>query len=374
MGDVFFDSEASRHATQESHRDIPSVVERKRDDDAVSGPPACDTEIDGRQDACRVVGGLRISETVSVGGSVGSEAALPLADEGIFLILQADGRSLLLQGEATFPLEPGDLLLIEADVPLRRQTLGHGREVRVHLPRATIRTRVSMLQPAAPCLIKGDSGIGMVLRSLIWSLRHTAAPFCGREEAGIRDALVHLVAVACCARRGRCPERRVERPAGGRARDISLWQWMMLQRSIETLLPDPTLNPSTVAATHRISTRHLHRLFQQAGISFGSYVRARRLEHCRNDLTDARFEQLPLTEIAYRWGFSDSSHFSRCFKAAFGCTAREFRSRECGARGMRSRSGAGDEPGGRSGARATEVAGHSHPPDAGPVAAVGGTL
>ena len=42
--------------------------------------------------------------------------------------------------------------------------------------------------------------------------------------------------------------------------------------------------------------------------------------------------QLPLTEIAYRWGFNDSSHFSRSFKAAFGCTAREFRARETGAR------------------------------------------
>lgn len=117
---------------------------------------------------------------------------------------------------------------------------------------------------------------------------------------------------------------------------------MLLRQSIEAFLSDPALCPARVAATHRISTRHLHRLFKQAGTSFSGYVRSRRLERCRDDLADPRLEGLPLTEIAYRWGFSDSSHFSRCFKVAFGCTAREFRAGENCAREMRTQAGCTD--------------------------------
>ena len=32
-----------------------------------------------------------------------------------------------------------------------------------------------------------------------------------------------------------------------------------------------------------------------------------------------------LTEIAYSWGFSDFSHFSRCYKEKFGCSPKHDR-------------------------------------------------
>jgi AraC-like DNA-binding protein len=35
-----------------------------------------------------------------------------------------------------------------------------------------------------------------------------------------------------------------------------------------------------------------------------------------------------ITEIAFGWGFSDAAHFSRIFRARFGCAPRELRA-EC---------------------------------------------
>jgi AraC-like DNA-binding protein len=37
---------------------------------------------------------------------------------------------------------------------------------------------------------------------------------------------------------------------------------------------------------------------------------------------------LTITEIASRVGFKDPSHFSRAFKALYGCSPAEFRKRE----------------------------------------------
>lgn len=294
--------------------------------------------------ARRLFGGVQITEVVHDGSvsdlRVCASRRDSSGDSVWVLILALEGRSVLTLGEADKTLEPGDLLLVGPGAPLSREVRGPCREIVVNLPRALLQPRLSLSQPFTPCLIDGRSGLGQVLLELIRSLLTAPGPFCEREQTGIRDALVHLIMAAA----SRDYEERFSRcgPPTAFSR-----QWTLLQESIETFLPDPALSPATVAAVHRISTRHLHRLFKQAGTSFGSYVRGRRLDHCRCDLADPRFEELPLTEIAYRWGFSDSSHFSRSFKAAFGCTAREFRLRELDAQHdrpglfVRSRSTAG---------------------------------
>ena len=55
--------------------------------------------------------------------------------------------------------------------------------------------------PQAPCLIDSGDGIAAVLGGLISTLLHGTGPFCGREQAALRDVIVQLVAAACSARR-----------------------------------------------------------------------------------------------------------------------------------------------------------------------------
>jgi len=45
------------------------------------------------------------------------------------------------------------------------------------------------------------------------------------------------------------------------------------------------------------------------------------------ELCDPRSAERNITEIAFFWGFSDSSHFSRSFKQQFGVSPRTFRLR-----------------------------------------------
>ena len=210
------------------------------------------------------------------------------------------------------------MVLIDSALASRCCFFGRSRQLCLHLPRVLLQTRMLPRQFAPVCLIKGQGGIGLVLRGLIVAMTSTAGTFSAREEGGVRDALVDVAVAALAAEREDGGASRARRQAVARHR-------VMLEQYIEAWLPDPALGPAKVAEDHGISTRHLHRLFKEAGTSFGSHVRARRLERCREDLADPRFAALPVTEIAFRWGFSNSSHFSRSFKAAFGCTARDFR-------------------------------------------------
>jgi AraC family transcriptional activator of tynA and feaB len=54
-------------------------------------------------------------------------------------------------------------------------------------------------------------------------------------------------------------------------------------------------------------------------------LKAKRLEACRKALTSAALVHRRLSEIAFSSGFSDMTHFSHLFKAAYGLLAHDHR-------------------------------------------------
>lgn len=94
---------------------------------------------------------------------------------------------------------------------------------------------------------------------------------------------------------------------------------------VERHLGDSRLNPTAIAAAHYMSTRRLHYLFEDTEMTVTNWIKARRLERCRLDLMDPALGSRTITQIAARWGFVDSAHFSRAFRAAFGASPSKFR-------------------------------------------------
>lgn len=99
----------------------------------------------------------------------------------------------------------------------------------------------------------------------------------------------------------------------------------LIQDFLLSNLGETNLSPQVIADSHRISVRHLHRLFAAVGTTHGEWLRGARLERCAADLRDGTQSASNITEIAFRWGFNESAHFSRSFKAHFGASPREYR-------------------------------------------------
>ena len=87
------------------------------------------------------------------------------------------------------------------------------------------------------------------------------------------------------------------------------------------------LTPRSIAAAHGISVRHLHRLFTATGTTVSLMVRKNRLARCAADFRDPALCAVRITLIAFRWGFNDSAHFSKAFRAEFGECPRVYRAR-----------------------------------------------
>jgi AraC-like DNA-binding protein len=141
------------------------------------------------------------------------------------------------------------------------------------------------------------------------------------EEMNLEDGLIaveaYLDILAGCIARPESAATKMVRCAQLRPR---------VEYFIETNLQDPALCPAGIAAAASISVRHLHRLFAPKGCTVAEWIRERRLERCRTDLSDPHLRERKITDIAFGWGFSDSAHFSHCFKQEFGVSPREFRS------------------------------------------------
>jgi AraC-like DNA-binding protein len=57
-------------------------------------------------------------------------------------------------------------------------------------------------------------------------------------------------------------------------------------------------------------------LFSDRGTTISDYIRHARLQHCRQELETMAGKTI--TDVAFSWGFSSSSHFSRVFREYFG--------------------------------------------------------
>ncbi len=104
-----------------------------------------------------------------------------------------------------------------------------------------------------------------------------------------------------------------------------------LKRAKEVIrrnLSNPDLSPDLVADACGISKRYLHEIFADGNGTVSQLIREQRLIAACNMLQMPN--PGPMSDIAYRFGFSDQAQFSRLFKAMFGQTPSGYRAGQTG--------------------------------------------
>ena len=74
-----------------------------------------------------------------------------------------------------------------------------------------------------------------------------------------------------------------------------------------------------------MSPSTVHRVWGAQACSVSDWIWSLRLDEARSRLCDPRLAAQGVSVIAFDCGFNDAAHFSRAFKARFGCSPRECR-------------------------------------------------
>jgi AraC family transcriptional regulator, positive regulator of tynA and feaB len=263
--------------------------------------------------AGRNFGPLRFASFSSASHDIVREPrAIDRAGEDQYLVsLQKSGRCGMAQEGCELWLDPGEIAIIDGSRPFRVSFPKPVSRFLAVMPHATLDVRAPWTRRNGLSKIAASSPFADLARRHIRQLA-------GDETLDVRQAqtltenLCNLLALATTADGGGAP---VQAEA----------QLQAIQAYCRARLCDPDLSPGRVAAHFGISRRTLHLRFEAVERSFGKWLLNCRLEQCHRALLDPAHDDRRVSDLAYRFGFSDLSHFSKSFKAKFGLTPRDIR-------------------------------------------------
>lgn len=224
--------------------------------------------------------------------------------------LQLSGTGLLVQGTREVVLRPGALTLYDTDRPYSLAFDGDFCSLVLMFPTRMLDVPTdSVGELTATGLHEAGEAAEIVLPFLRALTRHPDA-VAGAPGARLARNTVDLLATLMMQ----------QLSARSEADDPRQALFADVLRYIDDHLSAPQLDPGRIAAAHFISPRALHGLFREHGMTVAARVRRRRLDRAHACLSDPARSARSVMSIAIECGFTDPAHFSRTYRAEFGCS------------------------------------------------------
>jgi AraC family transcriptional regulator, positive regulator of tynA and feaB len=276
----------------------------------------CDSDFEGRIDL-RAIKNLMAARIIHNARSArrGRNGVRYRNLRALHVIYQLSGRSSIRQGSREALLLAGEMAMLDSSQPCRLRFEGKNAQIWLQLSEQDLHTHGALTHPQLALTVTGAAAtlIGTTMRTVFADPR----AWTDLQKNAIRSALLSLVAATWCGTE--------IHPAAKTGRESVRPIVHIVQNYILTHLNSTQLAPESIARSHGISVRHLHRLFKATGTSLAHWIRRCRLDRCAADLLDAAQATERVTQIAFNWGFNDSAHFSRAFKEEFGQSPSVFR-------------------------------------------------
>ncbi len=229
----------------------------------------------------------------------------------IGILFELAGSELVRQGDREATLSPGDFVIWDSRHQMEFRVLEPLKKITILVPRTAMRRFLPEVDAIVGMCVEGADGLGPLVGAHLRQLSAALETLEDRDLRLVTDTTLELVSA------GLRPKLESLPFVGGDLFD-------RLRAYIDERLPDPELSPSQIAEENKISVRYLHKIFSSRGQSVSRWIQKQRLYRCRRALEqDAR--ERSITDIAFAWGFNDTAHFSRSFRAEFGTSPREFR-------------------------------------------------
>ena len=217
---------------------------------------------------------------------------------------QTYGISYFEQDGRRMEIAPGDVLAYDVSCPHTIISPMLTRHDVVIVPKELLRERGFHTERMSACKISSRSGTGRIAHEFVHAAFDEATKLSPNSAAGVAESLIDLLLLPL-----READRMFDR-VGPEA------MYIRAQAFIREHLRDPDLCIDQISAALGCTKRYLHMLFSERGMTVSDYIWRARLQHCRQELETHAGKTI--TDVAFSWGFSSSSHFSRVFRKYFG--------------------------------------------------------
>src|SRR5580704_16503198 len=217
---------------------------------------------------------------------------------------QTCGISHFEQGGRRIELMPGDCLAYDVSCPHTIVSSTQTRHEVVIVPRELLQERGFRVDKMSACKLSARTGTGRIAHDFAHAAFDEATKLSPNSAASVADTLIDLLLLPL----------REATTASDRAGPEAMY--IRAQAFIREHLRDPDLCIDQISAALGCTKRYLHMLFSEKGITVGEYIWRARLQNCRHELETHGGKTI--TDVAFSWGFSSSSHFSRVFRKYFG--------------------------------------------------------
>jgi AraC-like DNA-binding protein len=231
-------------------------------------------------------------------------------ESGYLVSWQKEGRSRIVQGDASIGLGPGEIGVIDVERSFRVDFPTSVNRTLALIPRRTLEEKAPWFRRSPLVKVEAADVFGRLACDHLAYMtgRSTGTP--GEADLLVENICNLLALATAPAELGR---ESAELPT-------------------ETLLAfcrkhlyRADLSPPMAASHLKVSVRTVHLRFQRMGTTFGTWVLAERLETCRRALGNAMLARQSISEIAFDCGFREVSHFSKAFKKRYGVPPRDYR-------------------------------------------------
>jgi len=220
------------------------------------------------------------------------------------ILFQTYGISHFEQNGRRIELMPGDCLAYDVSCPHTIISPALTRHEVVIVPTELLQERGFHSAKMPACKISARTGTGRIAHDFMHAAFGEAPKLSAHTALGVADTLIDLLLLPL----------REAGTAFDRGGPVALYE--RAQAFIREHLRDPELSIDQISAALGCTKRYLHMLFSDRGMTVSDYIWQARLQNCRQELEAQGGKTI--TDVAFSWGFSSSSHFSRVFRKYFG--------------------------------------------------------
>lgn len=222
----------------------------------------------------------------------------------IKIVFQNYGISFFEQDGRHIEIGPGDCLAYDVSCPHSIISPALTRHEVVIVPKDLLQERGFRSERMPACKLSARSGTGRIAHEFVHAAFGEANRLSAHNAVGVADSLIDLLLL---------PLREAESTIDRGGPEV---MYIRAQAFIREHLRDSDLCIDQISAALGCTKRYLHMVFSDRGMTVSDYIWRTRLQHCRQELETQAGKTI--TDVAFSWGFSSSSHFSRMFRKYFG--------------------------------------------------------